>query len=95
MVHGWRALVALIVLLALAELAGVQSLGDRVAGMRPPNRSELFFSYMAQKLNAPSLCRKIPWTAQAGPGIDYAAEYVRSACFEAIAGNTGNPWLCW
>ena len=95
MVHGWRALVALIVLLALAELAGVQSLGDRVAGMRPPNRSELFFSYMAQKLNAPSLCRKIPWTAQAGPGIDFAAEYVRSDCYEAIAGNTGNPWLCW
>ena len=88
-------LVALIVLLALGELAGVQSLGDRMAGMRPPNRSELFFSYMAQKLNAPSLCRKIPWTAQAGPGIDFAAEYVRSDCYEAIAGNTGNPWLCW
>ena len=95
MVHGWRALAALIALLALGELAGVQSLGDRVAGMRPPNRSELFYLYMAQELNAPVLCRKIPWSAQVGPGIDFAAEYARSDCYETIAGNTGNPWLCW
>lgn len=90
-----RGLIVVAAFLVMAELLGLQSLRDELAGMRPANRDELFYSYMAQKLNAPALCRKIPWAAQAGPGIDFAAEYVRSNCYETIAGNTENPWLCW
>ncbi len=91
----WRGLIVVAAFLVMAELLGLQSLRDELAGMRPANRDELFYAYMAAELNAPALCRKIPWTAQAGPGIDFAAEYVRSGCYETIAGNTGNPWLCW
>ncbi len=91
----WHALSVVVALLVLAELAGVQSLRDQVAGMRPPNRYENFYRYMAQELNAPLLCRKIPWSVREGAGIDVAASYARSDCFETIAGNTGNPWLCW
>lgn len=91
----WRALSVLVALLALAEVAGLQSLRDRVAGMRPPNRYDLFDAFMAQELNAASLCRMIPWSVRVGPGMDYAASYARSDCYETVAGNTGNPWLCW
>ncbi|MGA8041362.1 MAG: hypothetical protein WCA37_01035 [Terracidiphilus sp.] len=91
----WRALSVLVALLVLAEVAGLQSLRDRVAGMRSPNRYDLFHAYMAQELNAPSLCRMIPWSVRVGPGIDDAASYARSDCYETVAGNTGNPWLCW
>lgn len=88
-------LVVVLALLVLAELLGIQSLRDEMAGMRPPDRFDLFYRFMAQELNAPLLCRKISWSVRDGTGMDDAASYERSECYATIAGNMGNPWLCW
>lgn len=93
---GGRWLVAAIVLLLLAaaELAGFRSWPDELAGMRPPNKNDEFFRYIAQQLAEPALCRKIPTTVASPGGWFASPSYERSECYETLAGNTRNPWLC-
>ena len=90
----WRAAAIALLLLAVAELAGVRSWPDQLAGMRPPNKNDEFFRYIAQQLHEPALCRKIPWSVVSPGGWFISPSYERSECYETLAGNTRNPWLC-
>jgi hypothetical protein len=90
----WRFWAALVAVWALAELGGARSWPDRIAGMHLPDQYEEFMRYAAQETNAASLCEKIPWSVYLPAGWDAAASYQRSDCYETIAGNTKDPWLC-
>ena len=63
--------------------------------MRPETKYEEFFRYIAQELDEPGLCEKISWTAILPGGFFEDQSYMRSECYEYIAGRTRNPWLCW
>lgn len=63
--------------------------------MRPANKSEEFYRYVAQELAEPSLCKKIPWSVMSPGGFFISPSYGRSECYDFIAGRTKNPWLCW
>jgi hypothetical protein len=63
--------------------------------MRHSNKSEEFFRYVAQQLNEPVLCEKIPWAVKVTGGFFISESYERSDCYDFIAGRTANPWLCW
>lgn len=89
----WRAAAIALLLLAVMELAGVRSWFDQLAGMRPPNRNDQFFRYIAQQLHEPALCRKIPWSVISPGGWFTSPSYERSECYDTLAGNTRNPWL--
>ena len=91
---GWRFWAAVLAVWALTELAGVRSWVDELAGMHAPDDYEQFMEFAAEKTNAPQLCAKIPWSAYSRGGWDSAAAYARSECYEAVARNTGSPWLC-
>ena len=90
---GWRA-AAIVLLLLVAELAGIRSWPDELGGSRRPNNNDEFFRYIAQELAEPALCRKIPWAVVSPGGWFIGPSYERSECYETIAGNTKNPWLC-
>lgn len=91
----WHA--AALVLLAgvIASLSGIRSWPDQITGMRPANKCEEFYRYVAQELAEPALCKKIPWSVRSPGGFFIAPSYERSECYEIIAGRTKNPWLCW
>jgi hypothetical protein len=63
--------------------------------MRPGNRNEEFYRYMAQELAEPALCRKISWSAMVAGGFFIEPSYARSDCYDFIAGRTRRPGLCW
>jgi hypothetical protein len=90
----WIAFAAIFVCL-LVSISGIRSWPDQRKGMRPGNRSEEFYRYMAQELAEPRLCDKISWSALLPGGFFAKESYVRSACYDFIAGRTRNPWLCW
>jgi hypothetical protein len=50
---------------------------------------------VAQQLNEPVLCDKIPWSVEVPGGFFTEPSYERSECYHFIAGRTKNPWLCW
>ncbi len=91
----WRIAAALLLVGAVASLSGVRSWPDQILGMRPANKSEQFYRYIAQQLAEPSLCKKIPWSVMSPGGFFIAPSYERSECYDFIAGRTKNPWLCW
>jgi hypothetical protein len=90
----WRLWAAVVAVWALAELAGARSWVDELAGMHAPDEYEQFMEFAAEETNAPLLCAKIPWSAYSRGGWDSAAAYAKSECYEAVARNTGSPWLC-
>lgn len=91
----WRAAYIVIFLVVTVSQSGIRSWPDQFRGMRPGNKYEEFYRYIAQELAEPGLCEKISWTAILPGGFFEARSYVRSECYEYIAGNTKNPWLCW
>ena len=91
---GWRAAAIALLLLVVAELAGIRSLPDEMGGSRRPNNNDQFFRYIAQELAEPALCRKIPWAVESPGGWFISPSYERSECYQTIASNTKNPWLC-
>ncbi len=90
----WRFWAALVAVWVLAELGGARSWPDRIVGLHLPDQYEEFMRYAAQETNAASLCEKIPWSVYLPAGWDAAASYQRSDCYETIAGDTKDPWLC-
>ena len=92
----WRAATLGILLLgAIVSLSGIRSWPDQIRGMRPGNKTEEFYRYVAQQLGEPVLCQKIPWAAESAGGFFLSPSYERSECYDFIAGRTKNPWLCW
>ena len=91
----WRVAAVLIFLGVIVSLSGIRSWPDQIRGMRPGNKYEDFYRYIAQELDEPGLCGKISWTAILPGGFFEEQSYVRSECYEFIAGRTKNPWLCW
>jgi hypothetical protein len=91
----WRATSIVIFLVVIVSLSGIRSWPDQIRGMRPGNKYENFARYIAQELAEPDLCEKISWTAILPGGFFEEPSYERSECYEFIAGNTKNPWLCW
>jgi hypothetical protein len=91
---GWRPAAIALLLLAVAELAGIRSWTDELGGMRRPDKNDEFFRYAAQELAEPALCRKIPWAVVSPGGWFFSPSYERSECYDTIAGKTKNPWLC-
>jgi hypothetical protein len=92
----WRAVALGILLLgAIVSLSGIRSWPDQLRGMRPGNKTEEFYRYVAQQLNEPLLCEKIPWAVESPGGFFISPSYERSECYDFIAGRTKNPWLCW
>jgi hypothetical protein len=90
----WRIAAAVLLPAAVVYLSGIGSWSDRSRGMRPQNKNEEFYRYMAQQLNEPALCGKIPWSVEEPGGFFSAPSYARSECYDSIAGRTRNPWLC-
>jgi hypothetical protein len=97
--HGRRAwayvLASAVTAAALVALSGVRSWPDQWRGMRPGNRSEELYRYVAQQLEAPALCQKISSSAMVPGGFFIAPSYTRSDCYDFIAGRTRRPALCW
>jgi len=62
--------------------------------MRPGNKTDEFYRYVAQQLNEPVLCDRIPWSVESPGGFFTEPSYERSECYDFIAGRTRNPWLC-
>jgi hypothetical protein len=91
----WRAVTVVIFLGVIVSLSGIRSWPDQIRGMRPGNKYEEFYRYIAQELAEPGLCQKISWTAILPGGFFEEQSYERSECYEFIAGRTKNPWLCW
>jgi hypothetical protein len=91
----WRAAAAILLAGAIAFLLGIGSWPDQIRGMRPSNKSEEFYRYVAQELAEPALCKKIPWSVMSPGGFFISPSYERSECYEFIAERTKNPWLCW
>ena len=91
----WRAASLVIFLVVIVSLSGIRSWPDQIRGMRPGNKYEEFYRYIAQELAEPGLCAKISWTAILPGGFFEDQSYVRSECYDFIAGRTKNPWLCW
>jgi len=91
----WRAVAILLFLGVIVSLSGIRSWPDQIRGMRPETKYEEFFRYIAQELDEPGLCEKISWTAILPGGFFEDQSYMRSECYEYIAGRTRNPWLCW
>jgi hypothetical protein len=94
-VWRWRIAFLILFIIAIVPLSGIRSWPDQSRGMRPGNKNEEFFRYLAQELAEPRLCEKISWTALLPGGFFTRESYVRSACYDFIAGRTKNPWLCW
>ena len=76
-------------------LSDITSWPDQLRGRRRVNQQDEFFRYVAQELDEPSLCEKIPWSAESPGGFFISPSYERSNCYAFIAGRTKNPWLCW
>jgi hypothetical protein len=91
----WLVIGGLLTLFAFLSLSGIRSWPDQSRGMRYSNKSEEFFRYMAQQLNEPVLCEKIPWAVKIAGGFFISESYERSDCYDFIARRTANPWLCW
>ncbi len=91
----WRAAAIVIFLVVIVSLSGIRSWPDQIRGTRPGTKHEEFYRYIAQELSEPELCEKISWTALLPGGFFEERAYVRSECYEFIAGRTKNPWLCW
>jgi len=91
----WRVAAVVLLLGAVLFLSGIRSWPDQARGMRPGNQADEFFRYVAQQLNEPVLCDKIPWSVESPGGFFIAPSYERSECYDFIAGRTKNPWLCW
>jgi hypothetical protein len=92
---GWRIAAAVLLVVAVASLSGIRSWPDQSKGMRPANKTEEFYRYVAQELAEPSLCEKIPWSVISPGGFFISPSYERSECYDFIAGRTKNPRLCW
>src|SRR5712691_12601908 len=91
----WRLAAILIFLGVIVSLSGIRSWPDQIRGMRPGNNYEEFYRYIAQEFDEPGLCGKISWTAILPGGFFEDQSYMRSECYDYIAGRTKNPWLCW
>lgn len=91
----WRVIALFIFLGVIVSLSGIRSWPDQIRGMRPGNKYEEFYRYIAQELDEPDLCQRISWTAILPGGFFEDRSYERSECYEFIAGRTKNPWLCW
>ena len=91
----WRAAAVVLLVGVIAFLSGIRSWPDQITGMRPANKYEEFYRYVAQELAEPALCKKIPWSVRSPGGFFISPSYERSECYEFIAGRTKNPWLCW
>lgn len=91
----WRAATVILLVAVIAFASGIRSWPDEIRGMRPANKSEEFYRYVAQELAEATLCKKIPWSARSPGGFFISPSYERSECYEFIAGRTKNPWLCW
>jgi hypothetical protein len=91
----WRVIAIVVFLAAIVSLSGIRSWPDQIRGMRPPNKYEEFNRYIAQELDEAKLCEKISWTAILPGGFFIDQSYMRSECYDFIAGRTKNPWLCW
>ncbi|MGA7858678.1 MAG: hypothetical protein WCA11_12155 [Terracidiphilus sp.] len=87
----WRFAAAIVLLAGARGFGGVP---DQPEGMRPPDKYDELFRYIAQELAEPALCEKIPWTVAESGGWGYGPSYERSECYETIAGNTKNPQIC-
>ena len=92
---GWLIAGAVLLVGLTASLSGIRSWFDQSKGMRPANKSEEFYRYIAQELAEPTLCKKIPWSVRSPGGFFISPSYERSECYDYIAGRTKNPWLCW
>ena len=92
---GWRIAAAVLLVIVVASLSGIRSWSDQSKGMRPANKTEEFYRYVAQELAEPSLCEKIPWSVMSPGGFFTSPSYERSECYDFIAGRTKNPRLCW
>src|SRR5258708_4919833 len=91
----WRLAALVLSAGAFVFLSGVQSWPDQLHGMRPVNRQDELYRYVAQELDEPALCDEIPWSAESPGGFFIAPSYQRSNCYAFIAGRTKNPRLCW
>jgi hypothetical protein len=91
----WRVPAAILLAVAVVTLSGIRSWPDQIRGMRPPNNTDEFYRYVAQQLNEPVLCEKIPWSVESPGGFLASPSYERSECYDFIAGRTKNPSICW
>jgi hypothetical protein len=80
---------------AIVSMSGIRSWPDQARGMRPGSKTDEFYRYVAQQLDEPILCDKIPWSVESPGGFFTEPSYQRSECYDFIAGRTKNPWLCW
>jgi hypothetical protein len=80
---------------AIVSLSGIRSWADQRRGMRFENKTEEFYRYVAQQLDEPALCAKIPWSVESPGAFFTKPSYERSECYDSIASRTRNPWLCW
>jgi hypothetical protein len=90
----WRVVVHFVLAGFVLYGLGAWSWPDQLRGMRSANKHEEFFRYVAQQLDEPSLCTKIPWSVRSPSGFFLSPSYERSDCYDFIAGRTRNPWLC-
>ena len=79
----------------LVWASGVTSWPDRLGGMRRVNTRDELFRYVAQELDEPALCEKIPWSALSPGGFFIAPSFERSECYQFIAARTRSAWICW
>jgi hypothetical protein len=91
----WWRVAAVVLAGAIMSLSGIRSWPDQARGMRSGNRTDEFYRYVAQQLDEPVLCDRIPWSVESPGGFFTEPSYERSACYDFIAGRTRNPWLCW
>jgi hypothetical protein len=90
----WRVAAVVLLLGAIVALSGIRSWPDQIRGMVPGTKTDEFYRYVAQQLNEPALCEKIPWSVKVPGGFFMEPSYERSECYHFITGRTKNPWLC-
>jgi hypothetical protein len=91
----WRVAAVAFLLGAIVLPSGIRSWPDQIGGRRPGNQTDEFYRYVAQQLNEPVLCDRIPWSVESVGEFFTEPSYERSECYDFIAGRTRNPWVCW
>jgi hypothetical protein len=89
----WRVAAGVVVVVSIWA-SGITSWPDELKGLRPATDQDELYRYLAQELEEPSICEKIPWTETLPGGFFLAPSYERSQCYAFIAGRTRNPWPC-
>ncbi len=92
----WRVAAVVFLLGSIVFLSGIRSWPDQIGGMRPGNKTDEFYRYVAQQLNEPVLSPATPRTTESccWDSSRNRRTNDRSATI-SLPGRTRNPWLCW